>query len=131
MSWLVNWFKISRLLRFGSVGVFSTGVYGVLAMAFDVFSQLTSTAASLLAYTVAAAVSYLGQKHLTFVSSGSHVREISRFAALTALGYGLAFLIPFLLTDQAGFNPLVAIFGVCVAIPAINFLVMQNYVFRP
>jgi putative flippase GtrA len=119
---------LGRLVRFGSVGVAATILYAALAAGFGVW--LDATPASVLAYACAAVFGYLAHKRITFRSDGAHAAEVPKFAAASALGLGVAALAPIVLTDRLHLPRLAPILGTCVAVPVLNFLILDQLVFR-
>ena len=113
---------------FGVVGVAATAVYFVVAMAGSAVG-MAAYVSSLAAYGVASLLSYCGHRVLTFRSTAAHSKTAPRFAALTALQYGLALAVPVLVTEAAGFSPLVSYLVVCVVAPLTSLLVMSRFVF--
>lgn len=120
--------RAGRLLRFGSVGLVATGLYAGLAAAFAVVG-LAAVPASLTAYALAGVFSYLGQRHLTFRSTGPVSREAPRFGLLALAGWAIAAVAPAVLTDQLGLPVAVPILVTCLLVPALNFLAMDRLVF--
>lgn len=119
----------ARLLRFAGVGVASTLCYAVIALALTQWARLPAVEASVIAYAVAALLSYLGHRHITFRSKGDHLREAPRFGLLVLAGYLLALAIPLLTTGILGWPSAVSILATCIVIPAANYLLMARMVF--
>jgi len=121
----------SELARFGVVGAAATALYAAMAFLLThwLWLGLTPGEASLVAYIVAAAFSYLAHKSVTFLSTGPHRLEGLRFLALSAIGIVVAFAAPSILTGALGFDPIFAILSTCVLVPVINFVVMDRWVF--
>jgi putative flippase GtrA len=111
------------------VGGAATLAYMALAWSGTVLLSLPGSVASVLAYTLAALMSYAGHRRLTFRSSRPHREAAPRFIGVTALGYGIAFLLPLLLTDLIGAHPLIAIVLTCTAVPVLNALALSRLVF--
>lgn len=120
---------LRRVSRFALIGILSTLIYAAVAFALS-GRVLSPVAGSFAAYLVSASFSYAGHKYVTFVSGGKHALELPRFLALGAFGLVLALALPALLTDWAGLPPWVPILVICVAVPAVNYLVMDRWVFR-
>lgn len=122
---------LKLLARFGSVGIAATVLYAVLAAVFAGSERigLGPVEASLAAYAGAALFSYLAHKFFTFMSDGSHRSQAPRFALLTATGLAVAYAVPSLLTVKLGLPLVVPVLVTCVVIPALNFLVLDRWVF--
>jgi putative flippase GtrA len=123
--------KLKLLARFGLVGIAATMLYAALAIAFARWDRIgpSPVQASLAAYAAAALFSYLAHKSVTFMSSGSHRSEVPRFILLTATGFAVAYTAPVLLTVKLGLPPIIAVLVTCLLIPAINLLVLGQWVF--
>jgi putative flippase GtrA len=122
-------FDFGRLLRFGSVGVASTLIYAALGWSLTVGARLGAAPASVLAYALACVFSYFGHKGFTFRSSAAHAVEAPKFIAAAAVGLAIASAAPLILTDGLHLPPIVAIAFTCVAVPAINYLILDLIVF--
>ncbi len=116
--------------RFVLVGLAATGIYLAAALALGLVPGIAPVAASVGAYAIAAVFSYWGHKRLTFRSSGSHAHEAPRFLLTTALGLGTSVIMPLLLTERLGLPSPVAVLVVCMAIPVLNYLILNAWVFR-
>ena len=116
-----------QLVRFASLGVVNSALYLVLAMMFSKAFGFAALVASVLAYSIAAAVAYLGHKFLTFGQPDHAPSEMMRFVAASGIGLSLATLIPILL---AGFVPLTSFVTVLVLVPVCSFLMLKFFVFR-
>ncbi len=120
-----------RLSRFALIGAAATAIYAataaVLSAGFD--PLLPATTASVCAYALAALVSYAGHKYVTFGSAGAHVFEAPRFVAVTAMGIAFAGILPKLMVDGAGLEPLVPIAVTCIVVPVVNYVVLERWVF--
>lgn len=120
--------RVPRIGRFALVGGAATACYAGLAWAGTALG-LPAALASLGAYALAALLSYTGHRLMTFAGEAAHGRAAPRFAALTLAGYGAALAIPAALTDGLGAPPLVPIALTCLAVPALNYVVLRRYVF--
>jgi putative flippase GtrA len=123
-------FDLGRLVRFGSVGMASTLLYAALAWGLTLGARIGAAPASVIAYVIAGAASYLVHKRFTFRSRAAHDREAPRFLCVSALGAGVALLAPVVLTGRLGFPPMIAIAFTCGAVPAVNYLMFDRLVFR-
>lgn len=119
-----------KLLRFGGVGLLATGFYALLAFVFAVL-DLGPTPASVAAYLLAAAFSFTAHKRFTFNSPASPARELPRFALINGLGLLLATAAPLVLTERLGLPSVTAVLVTCIGVPAISFLGLDRFVFRP
>jgi putative flippase GtrA len=119
-----------RLSRFVLIGMASTVLYAVLAFTFTRMEGVGTTGASILAFALAAVFSYAGHKYVTFVSGDAHRLELPRFLALTAIGLAVVSLLPAILSGLFSFPTAVPILLACVVVPALNYIVLGNWVFR-
>ena len=121
-----------RVSRFALVGIAATAIYAagafLLSGGFGP-AMLPAAAASVAAYVVAGLFSYGGHKYFTFVSGGNHLFEAPRFIVLTAVGLGISALLPVILVDGLLLPPLVPIIATCVAVPVVNYVVLDRWVF--
>lgn len=120
--------SVARLGRFGIVGCASTLVYAAVTLAIA-GGALSAAAASVLGYCAGAVVSYSGHKFFTFASAGAHRFELPRFALLTLSGFGFSVLTSALLSDRMGLPLRIPVIINCVAVPAVNYVIMRSWVF--
>ena len=92
-----------RLSHFLLIGMASTALYAILALALSYIQGIGVTAASILAFGIAAIFSYAGHKYITFVSGGAHRFELPRFLVLTAVGMILVTALPALFPVTSAF----------------------------
>ncbi|HYF55319.1 MAG TPA: GtrA family protein [Salinarimonas sp.] len=118
------------LPRFLVVGALSTLTYAMLAHLALAGLGWRADVASLAAYALAAAGSYAAHRTVTFRSRRPHRAAGWRFALVSVAGYGLAFAIPWLLTERLRWAPIAATGLVCVAIPMLNALALSRFVFE-
>jgi|WetSurMetagenome_2_1015567.scaffolds.fasta_scaffold447173_2 putative flippase GtrA len=119
---------LGKLVRFGSVGVAATLIYAALAAAFGLL-RIGATPSSILAYALAAVFGYLGHKRITFRSGAAHAVELPKFIVASAVGLGVAALAPIILTDRLHLPRAAPILATCVAVPLLNFLILDQLVF--
>ncbi len=122
--------RLRRPATLAVVGGLSTLLYAALAFLGTHLTPLPAAVASLMAYGSAAGLSYLAHRAFTFRLSGSHAGAPLRFAALSLAGYGIAFAAPLLLTDMAGYPPILPILVTCIAVPVFNAWALARLVFR-
>lgn len=113
---------------FGSVGIAATLCYFLLATVLAALPGMSVTGASVIAYSLSAALSYYGHKHLSFASKRADTIAIPRFLVSTGIGLSLAFALP-KLGESMGWPPIVAYAAICAVVPAINFVVLGRWVF--
>lgn len=122
---------LKLLARFGLVGIAATILYAALVAVLTKSERIgfTPAQASLAAYAAATLFSYLAHKSVTFVSGGSHRSEAPRFVLLAAAGLAIAYGAPALLTVKLGLPLIVPVVVTCLLVPAVNFFVLDRWVF--
>lgn len=122
-----------QLSRFTLVGIVATMVYvgAALALASLVDDVGSSAAiASCGGYLVAAAFSYAGHKYFTFNSKSAHAAEAPRFLLAIGCGLAVSIFLPMLLGDTLGLAAGIPILITSVAIPVVNYIVLERWVFQ-
>ena len=119
-----------RIGWFVCIGGVNTVSYAVLGWLLTVPLGWWPAAASAFAYALCSLSSFASHRIFTFKSSAPVQGEISRYAATTALGYSLAILLPLVMTQWLGLDPRIAIILVCVTTSALNFVMLNLFVFK-
>lgn len=119
-----------RLGWFVCIGGATTLSYAALAWLLTVPLGWWPAAASAFAYALCSLGSFAGHKIFTFKSRAPVQGEISRYGATTALGYGLAIVLPLVMTQWLGLDPRIAIVLVCTTSSALNFVLLNLFVFK-
>jgi putative flippase GtrA len=117
------------LANFGAVGIAATATYFFLATGLQSTVLPNPVAASVVAYSAAAGLSYIGHQLLTFRSSQSPRVGLPRFIVTTAVGLALVWAIPKLFTEHWRLAPIIAYAVISFAIPLLNFFVLRFWVF--
>jgi putative flippase GtrA len=118
-----------RIARFTIVGLAAMAAYAAIVTALTFAGMRPAWLASGLAYALAAIWSYVGHRRFSFRSDAPHRRAGPRFVLVTAVGQGLAILIPALMTDLTGYPPIVSTAVVCLVCPAVSFILNSAFVF--
>jgi len=118
-----------RMLRFIAVGLVSTGLYALLALAFLRLAPMPAAVASLAAVVCCGAFSYFAHRIFTFASTAAHTVTAPRFAGVTLLAYAIALVTPWIVSDIMGHAPAIGIALVCVLVPVANFGLLNLFVF--
>ena len=121
---------LRRLFWFAGIGGAATLAYAALAWVMTMPLGWPPVLASALAYSACALATFASHKRLTFQSSAPAAGEIKRFAVTSAAGYGLAAGLPWLLTEVLQYDPRIAIAAVCALCPAVNFVLLNLFVFE-
>jgi putative flippase GtrA len=118
-----------QLARFGIIGGLATATHvAVAVVAVEVFGWAAFWA-NLLAFSMAVAVSYLGNHRWTFARSGGHARYLVRFVTVAIASLGLNQTIVFLIVDEFGWHYLWAITAVVLVVPASGFIASRHWAF--
>jgi putative flippase GtrA len=119
---------LRKIAWFGVVGIVSTVFYVAAAALALSWLSWPPLRASTVGYLTAMCGSYFGHKILTFRSDALHRRAMPRFVIQAAVGYALAQGITYS-ASKLGLRDGVGIAAVAVALPALNFLLLQFWVF--
>lgn len=120
----------AKAMRFPLVGLLSSAIYAVATSLCISQAQMDHGLASLTGYLVALPVSFFGHRNFTFGASGRPTAEFARFIVMHAVGFALAWGA----MNMAGRMQLhwgFGVFGAVVLVPAVSFLVLDRWVFRP
>ena len=120
-----------RLAWFCCIGGATTLAYAALAWLLTVPASWPPAVASALAYAACSVGSFACHKLFTFKSKAPVRGELGRYAATTALGYGLAIALPLVLTQMLHLDPRIAIALVCILSSSLNFVLLNAFVFKP
>ena len=117
-----------KIGRFGVVGVISTLLYmGTTELGVRWFG-LPVLVANSLAIFLSGAWGYIGHYYVTFRADTAHGTGLARFLLLFALGYAVSNLIQFL-NQYLGLPPESGTIAVTIALPVMNLILMQLWVF--
>lgn len=122
--------KVSHILSFFTVGLFSTITYFVLANTLIYLTPLHPSYASLFAYVFAIYVSYNGQSRFTFSRTSSDVKEKMRFLTMSLSGAILSFCIIDFTSNKLQVPAFWGTVSICILIPAFSYLTMRFWVFE-
>lgn len=124
-------FKISaKVLRFGIIGIASTLLYAIIALVFAYSTAMPAALASLIAYAICGVFSYLGHRLFSFKSKAPVGKSTASFVVVGMLGYVIGVGVPWVGSDIMGYQPVISIALVCVLIPAMNFVLLNWFVFK-
>ncbi|MDH4984434.1 GtrA family protein [Aminobacter anthyllidis] len=115
---------LSRVATFSLIGGLNTAAFFVLANLLGYRLGLSADVAAYLAYAALLPVSFFGHRRYTFMSRGRIGTQWAKFIIVQATGLGVIKVATSLAV------PGWMAFGlISVAIPLINFVVMQAWVF--
>lgn len=129
MTWALGRSEPARILRFAAIGGLSTSIYAILTLALCLGLGTPVTIASIAGYCSGAVFSYCGHRFVTFMSDGAVGFEIPRFAVAAGIGFLLSLALAAVLTDIAGFSPTKPVVVSAILVPALNFVILRNFVF--
>jgi putative flippase GtrA len=131
MAWGLGHSEPARILRFAAIGGLSTLIYAALTLALSARHGpgVPATIASMAGYVAGAVFSYCGHRFVTFMSNGAVGFEVPRFAVATSFGFLLSLALAAVLTDIAGFSPSTPVALSSILVPALNFVILRNFVF--
>lgn len=120
-----------RFVRFAFAGGGATVIYFTLSNLFASILLLPSTTSSVLAYSVSVVFSYFAQSRYVFRVRHDSKSNVMRFIVSSLLGLLLSYGLIYVLTVRLGLSFILGTVAVCVAIPAISFILFSFWVFRP
>ncbi len=117
------------IVRFAAVGLFSTTLYFVIVNVLIFYHMVQPLVASTIAYCICIVSSFIMQSKIVFRYSGNNNCALLKFGVLSLSGLMGAQLIFWLSVQKLALSPLYASALVSLAIPLVNFLVMNFWVF--
>lgn len=121
---------VSRVWRFGVVGVIATVVHVTVGMGLHHGAGASPLWANGVAFCVAVVVSFLGQTRLTFPESTADSAAFLRFFAVALFGFGLNQLIVWLVTEPFGGPYWVGLAIVVASVPVVTFTALRYWALR-
>jgi putative flippase GtrA len=118
-----------QISRFGMIGLAATGVHCLALVALVEKGAWAATPANMIAFSMAVAISYVGNYYWTYRSSRHHSKSAWRFALVAASAAVLNFLIFSLIVDRWHMHYAIALIVVLAAVPLLSFLVQRKWVF--
>jgi putative flippase GtrA len=120
---------IGRFLRFSAIGAGTTLGYFALTNVAVTLCGSGPKSASIGVYLLLMPISFMGHRHLTFASSGQTFLEGIRFCSIHAINLIVAFGISLIAVDRSGLPPWTAFLIISAAVPVVNFIAFQTWVF--
>ncbi|OAJ53550.1 sugar translocase [Paraburkholderia ginsengiterrae] len=124
----MNNFEVTRLVRFGVCGVLATGLHIGVAVALISRAGASPALANALAFVCATCWSYLANTLWSF-SSSLHLRNVSRFIAVSLGGVALTGLVSYL-AQAAGAGPWAGIAMVVCIVTPLTFVTHRRWTYR-
>ena len=124
----MNNFEVTRLVRFGVCGVLATGLHIGVAVALISRASASPALANTLAFVCATCWSYLANTLWSF-SSSLHLRNVSRFIAVSLGGVALTGLVSYL-AQAAGAGPWAGIAMVVCIVTPLTFVTHRRWTYR-
>ena len=130
-----NWYEALRSLaatmfRYAGVGGIVAILYMLLTTVFIKFAETRPLYASVGAFLLTVPVAYLGHKHLSFRSRGSHQREFARFVATMISAFIISTAVMLCLVERSGWHYGIGLLITSMLVPLANFIVLFFWVFR-
>ena len=119
-----------QIIRFICVGLIATATYFLLARFFVYDCNFAAHYASLAAFIIASIFSYFGHRCFTFKSTQKHDQLAPRFILLTVLNYGVAFIIPYILSEHLKQPLITSLLTTSLVIPCMSYVLMNKIVFK-
>lgn len=120
---------ITKLARFGVVGITATAVHAVIVVVLVEFIAVDSKVATAIAFLMAFFVSYLGGKKWVFVNSGTERYLLFRFLSVSCISFLLSLLGMYWVVDILYVSYLWGVFISCVLVPLVTFYMHNNWTF--
>lgn len=123
---------MTKCLRFVSVGIANALVYALSTGVYAHIFAFSATLASGLGYATALPLAFIAHRKFTFKADGSITPQLARFLGNHFLGFSLALIIPWLITDLLNWPIWMGMGATVLLVPVISYLLMDNWVFaRP
>ena len=120
---------LREAMRFGSVGLWATGVY-LVAAATAASTGLPPQLANALGYCVATVVSFLGHFYWTFGKRTNHAGAFARFLVVSFGGYLLSSGVMHVALDWVHAPFWMALAAVIVIVPGLSWLSHRYWAFK-
>jgi putative flippase GtrA len=121
--------SLHRLVRFGLSGIATTLFYFVLTNALVLALHVPPVAASVCAYVLSIALSYLLQSRFTFQMGQDSFDQIIKFVITSIAGLIVSWCVMAWSTDLMAWPYFVGAAIVCFLIPVANFFAFRGWVF--
>ena len=118
-----------QVLRFGTVGLWATAVYTLVAALAHATGGPPSLA-NVLGYAIATAVSFLGHFYWTFGKSTGHARALLRFPVSSGCGFLLSAAIMHLMTTTLAAPFWAGLAAIIAVVPAVSWALGRFWAFR-
>ena len=125
---MANHFELTRLVRFGVCGVLATGLHIGVAVVLISRAGASPVLANAMAFACATCWSYLANTLWSF-SSSLHLRNVSRFIAVSLGGVALTGLVSWL-AQAAGAGPGAGIAMVVCIVTPLTFVTHRRWTYR-
>ncbi|MER9295805.1 GtrA family protein [Mesorhizobium sp. M0621] len=120
--------SLRQFVVFCAVGLVNTGAYFAVANGLHLLGGFTETASAYLAYGALVPVSFIGHRKLTFASDAAVLGEWAKFCVVQAMSL-LVISVTTYSAHQGYFSGWQTFAIISIAIPALNFLTFQAWVF--
>ena len=132
-AWLadVGWTRdrIAKLARFALVGISTSGIYAAVVLVSVEYLSLEPRLSSAIAYLIALPFNFILHREYTFLATGRLFSEGLRFVTLHMTNMVISVGLIHVTMRVAGWSVLVGIAVVVVALPLVQFLLLEGWVF--
>ena len=122
--------ELGIISRFGVVGIIATTIHLLAVYLILILTKQSPYTANTIAFTLAFAVSFIGNYYWTFKGSGNLRRSIQRFAIISFFAFSLNTLILSAILEKHWFTPAVSGALAALIIPFTSFLGSRLWAFR-
>jgi putative flippase GtrA len=121
--------KLSKLVRFGAIGLFNSLLYAFLSSLLISYFKLAPTLSSAIAFSACLPLSFWSHKRITFLSGNKASDEFIKFGTVQGISFCVALALMYGVT-QLGLHYAFAILSTLIVVPYISFIAMDRWVFR-
>lgn len=122
--------KLSKLVRFGAIGLFNSLLYAVLSSLLISYFKLAPTLSSAIAFSACLPLSFWSHKRITFLSGNKASDEFIRFGTVQGTSFCVAIALMYVIVQMLGLHYAFAIISTLIVVPYISFIAMDRWVFR-
>ena len=120
----------NRFLRFCSAGFASSALYFILASIITMVLPGFEIVATVVAYLICIAFSFVLQRNYAFRSSGKVKFELVRFTMVSILGLILSTVIVYFGVTRFAISPYASYLIVIATIPILSYVLFSRFVFQ-
>jgi putative flippase GtrA len=119
----------ARVLRFAVLGAASTGCYiGIVLLGTSIL-HIPPLLMNTIGYVAVLPINFILQRNFTFIAYSPITKQVQRFLIVHSFNIMTSSLV-YVIAHLVNAPTLVAIIGVCIIVPACQFLSLDLWVFR-